>query len=131
MRYFRILFSTGKMNIKENREQKKMRSFVLKDLYKVVLKEPVPDDVQAKGSCSNKQMLTYAQLKKSAHLLDETSKASNWKHSFMIYFPERSFTLHARTVFEYSQWVRIFNLVLQMNKVGCSLIDQNPYYFER
>ena len=32
MRYFRIIFSTGKLNIKENKETTAMRSFLLKDL---------------------------------------------------------------------------------------------------
>ena len=43
MRYFRILFSTGKLNIKENKEQKKMRSFFLKDMYKFLVSSALDD----------------------------------------------------------------------------------------
>ena len=35
LRYFRIIFSTGKLNIKEDKENSKMRSFLLKDLIDV------------------------------------------------------------------------------------------------
>lgn len=35
LRYFRIIFSTGKLNVKTNKSQKEMRSFDLKDLLAV------------------------------------------------------------------------------------------------
>lgn len=112
MRYFRILFSTGKLNIKENREQKKMRSFALKDLYKVLQDGDDDDDVvdfmsdegiaRATRDNSNKKMLTYQELKKSPYMLDEIAHESSWKHGFVLFFTERSFLLKARTKFEYN-----------------------------
>ena len=35
MRYFRIIFNSGKLNIKEDKSKGKMRSFLLKDLISV------------------------------------------------------------------------------------------------
>ena len=48
----------------------------------------------------------------------------------MIEFTERNFTLSARTKQEFGEWVRIFRLIIKMNKIGFSCIDKNPYVFE-
>lgn len=44
---------------------------------------------------------------------------------------ERSFTLSARTKSEIDQWMRVFNLIIYMNKIGVSPMAENPYDFER
>ena len=38
--------------------------------------------------------------------------------------------MYTRTRFEFEEWTRVFKLVAQMNKINCSLLDQNPYFFE-
>ena len=42
LRYFRIIYTSGKLNIKEDKMKTEMRSFLLKDLLSIkVLKAPV------------------------------------------------------------------------------------------
>ena len=55
----------------------------------------------------------------------------DWPFSFEIKFYERSFVLNARSRQEMLEWVRVFNLILRMNKIGHSLGQQNPYDFEQ
>lgn len=44
LRYFRIVFNTGKLNIKEDKAHTKMRSFPLQDLQYVSMSElPLPN----------------------------------------------------------------------------------------
>ena len=38
--------------------------------------------------------------------------------------------MSARTRQEFDEWVRIFSLLVKMNKFGFSVIDKNPYVFE-
>ena len=41
LRYFRIIYTSGKLNVKEDKSKNEMRSFLLKDLLSViVLKRP-------------------------------------------------------------------------------------------
>ena len=49
---------------------------------------------------------------------------------FRIEFTDRSFRLGARTSREFEEWIRIFNLIDKMNKMGHSITDKNPYVFE-
>ena len=100
-----------------------MRSFMLKDMFKVVLSDIPADDKPGKVEASGKPMLTYDKLKESIIMLDEKSSENNWKFRFEIFFPERSFVLHARSRFEYEEWLRVFQIIDKMNKVGCSLLD--------
>ena len=36
----------------------------------------------------------------------------------------------ARTYREFSEWSRIFNTIVSMNKIGFGVADKNPYVFE-
>ena len=49
---------------------------------------------------------------------------------FLLDFSARSLTLSARTRLEHDEWVRAFDLIMRMNRVGVSPIDRNPYVFE-
>lgn len=50
---------------------------------------------------------------------------------FKLQFPERSFTLSARTRREMDEWTRVFRLFLKMKQAGINLTSTNPYSFER
>jgi len=67
-------------------------------------------------------MMTKKEIMNSKYNLDEESDELPWKFTFQIFFVERSFRLSARTLFEYNEWVRIFKVVDQMNKIGCSML---------
>lgn len=98
-----------------------MRSFLLKDLIGAQEQYFETDDHKnvSKTQTASK-MRTIAELQKSSERADEKSKTSNWPYTFKIEFNERSFSLSARTKFELTEWMRIFSLVLDMNKIGCS-----------
>ncbi len=51
--------------------------------------------------------------------------------AFAIVIPGSTFQLLALTVKEAECWVRIFKIVLQMNRAGISVSDQNPFVFEK
>ena len=53
-----------------------------------------------------------------------------WPFTFKVDFMERSFTLSARTNTEMDHWMRVFNLIISMNKIGVSPMAENPYNFE-
>ena len=110
LRYFRILFSTGKLNIKENKEEKKMRSFFLKDMYKLQINEMPVEDNKTRET-SDKKMMKWEELRNSEYMLNEVSKDTDWRYSFEIFFPERSFLLYTRTRFEYEEWLRVFKII--------------------
>ena len=129
LRYFRILFSTGKLNIKFDKEAKKMRSLLLKDMYKLQIGEISTEDKRSRETSGNK-MLSWDEIRNSEYMLNDVSKGVDWLFSFEIFFPDRSFLLYARTRFEFEEWIRVFKIVSQMNKIDCSMLDQNPYFFE-
>ena len=126
LRYFRIIYTSGKLNIKEDKSRNEMRSFHLKDLLTVkVIK--VPD---AAEGCQPGQILSIDEIQKK-YKVEETSKTSSgWQFTFKLEFTQRCFTLSARTKKELDEWVRIFSLVEKMNKIGFSVADKNPYVFE-
>ena len=112
VRYFRIIFGSGKLNIKETKEKTAMRSFLLKDLIRVseqnyASKQNQESDSPSMPSAAS-SMMTIAELQKSNMGVDESAKVCNWRNTFKIEFPERSFTLSARTRFEHKEWLRVF-----------------------
>ena len=40
------------------------------------------------------------------------------------------YTLSARTRREFDEWVRIFSIIVRMNKYGFQVAEKNPYIFE-
>ena len=135
LRYFRIVFSTGKLNIKECRDAKNMRSFELRELTEVkVMTQDLRNlrDIEPKQSYARplNQKVGISILVKSIFDIDEVSPEPNWPFRFYIDFPKRRFELSARSKHEMVQWVRIFRLIIQLNKIGVSVVDQNPFKFE-
>ena len=127
LRYFRIIYTSGKINIKEDKSKNEMRSFHLKDLLTVkVLKIPTQNDSIV---ATHGQILPVEEICK-LFKVEETAECSNWPYTFKLEFTQRSFTLSARTRKEMNEWVRIFSLVEKMNKIGFSIADKNPYIFE-
>ena len=74
-------------------------------------------------------MLTYMEIKE-VYLIDEGSELPMWPHSFTVEFNQRRFDLSARTKREAREWVRVLKIVIMMNKVGFSVAEKNPYFFE-
>ena len=70
MRYFRILFSTGKLNIKFDKEAKKMRSLFLKDMYKLQIGE-ITAEYQGSRESSGNKMVTWDEIRYSDYMLND------------------------------------------------------------
>ena len=107
-----------------------MRSFHLKDLISVQTLNAPEGTVEVFDSMyESKTILTKEEIM-TQFKVDETSKESTWPYMFRIEFADRSFRLGARTSREFEEWIRIFNLIDKMNKMGHSITDKNPYVFE-
>lgn len=111
-----------------------MRSFNLKDLLTVKVIKLSSQAATAKDTVhdihSGQQMLTIEDIQKK-YKIDETAKTStSWPFQFKLEFTQRCFTLSARTQRELDEWVRVFQLIEKMNKIGFSITDKNPYVFE-
>ena len=87
LRYFRIIFSTGKLNVKQNKALKEMRSFDLKDLLSV---KPLKVRDSKEPNNVGEKMLEQDEVKKFFKL-DETSSESNWGFTFQLSFVQRDF----------------------------------------
>ena len=97
-----------------------MRSFLLKDLVGAEEHYFDSDEDKVPKTQTASQMRTIAEIQKSNERVNETAIKNNWPYTFKIEFKERSFSLTARTKFELTEWMRIFTLVLDMNKIGCT-----------
>ena len=125
-----------------------MRSFLLKDLIQVqsLFSEIMDEHDKSRNnfvSATNSRSIAHEDLEmhhnqsilskndiKRKYPLHENTVKSNWRYSFMVEFPERSFTLSARTKMEHDEWVRIFRIITRMNAVALSVCERNPYVFE-
>lgn len=56
LRYFRIIFSTGKLNVKVDKSTKEMRSFELKDLLSVKALKVQESKMRIEGGFGEKMM---------------------------------------------------------------------------
>jgi len=132
LRYLRIIFSSGKLCVKEDEASSQMRSFLLRDLVSVTSEflaehhdlKTCGEDIQ-----SYPQLLPKAEIRKRFPL-NEKSEFSDWRYTFCVEFRQRTLTFGARTHIEHDEWIRLFRLVCQMNSVGVALSDKNPYDFE-
>lgn len=105
-----------------------MRSFQLHDLRSVtVLADPREHPrLIAKATYP---MTTHKKTKQLFNV-DEVAERPNWPYTFSIEFVERRFDLAARTKSEMHEWLRVFNLIVTLNKIGFSVTEKNPYTFE-
>lgn len=62
---------------------------------------------------------------------NETAQKSSWPFSFQIEFLQRSLTFSVRTKRELRDWVRVFTLIINMNKHGFNVSDKNPFVYEK
>ena len=123
------MFATGKLNIKEDREDSQMRSFPLCNLVHVYKDRTREHGFDTSTDCP----ILSKTLVAKRYPFDESKESnmeSNWPNRFHLEFKERNFTLHARTILELDAWVRVFKLILEMNREGVSLLDENPYVYE-
>ena len=72
---------------------------------------------------------TYKETKQFFEV-DESAVRPNWPYTFQVDFVERRFNLAARTLREMEEWMRVFNLIVTLNKIGFSVAEKNPYTFE-
>ena len=129
IRYVRIVFNSGKMNVKEDKADLQMRSFSLADM--VVFRDLTPCLNAIKlTENSVKKLLPCNQLKQK-HKVEVSSATCAWPYSFRVEFPSRGFTFSARTAQEGEEWARVFRLITKMNKLGLSCTEKNPYLFEQ
>ena len=77
----------------------------------------------------NGQLNTNEMTKKMFNV-DESSERPSWPFTFSIYFVERRFDLAARTKVEMDEWMRVFKIIVTLNKIGFSVTEKNPYTFE-
>ena len=115
LRFFRIIFKTGKMNIKEGKEATQMRSFFLKDLLSVTVLADTetlmqaPDELEAPLACPG--ILPKGTIEKQFPI---GKKGNKWPFTFKIEFVDRNFTLSARTKREMNEWLCVLNLIIDM-----------------
>ena len=130
LRYLRIVFTTGKLNIKEDKRFSEMRSFPLRDLLQVKTIQQAQNDQDALDQANNGSMLDKDQILK-LYKSNETAQKSIWPFSFQIEFLQRSLTFSVRTKRELKDWVRVFTLIINMNKHGFNVADKNPFVYEK
>ena len=53
-----------------------------------------------------------------------------WPYCFTLEFQDKFMKLSARTQEEFNQWIRIFNLIVQMNIEGLDLCSMSPFEYE-
>lgn len=122
LRYFRIIFATGKLNVKECRAQNEMRSFLLKDILHVHSQDSSqPADFGSKlepnTPAGTQRRIESIDKVKQLYRVNETGAISdnrNWPFTFTVELSQRSMTLSARTARERSEWLRALNLIVRM-----------------
>ena len=117
-----------------------MRSFFLKDL---VFVEEIPcegrssapwaqEDISENFNLERKHpdIWTKDVIERKFPIQNKEKFEDLWPYLFRLDFVDRRFTLCARSRREQAEWMRVFNLILAMNKVHITLSEQNPYAYE-
>ena len=117
LRFFRVIFNSGKFVVKTDRRDKKMKSFPLSELEFVQCKDnPIAwHESQQEKSAPKAAILTKDDMEK-LYNIDENNKESMWKYSFTLSFAGRQFELACRTLKELDVWVRVFDLLAKMKE---------------
>ena len=106
LRYFRIVYNTGKLNIKEDKGRREMRSFQLRDLISIQVSGLPTTAVADTAEPERKGIMTKAEVLSSDFAPHEKwvkkdyTSSKDWPYTFEIKFQERSFVLNARTRLE-------------------------------
>ena len=116
--------------------QNRMASFELKNLRDVqVIRVPsLSSDSevdQTNMGIVGEQYLLDAKQVRQQFPINEKAQMSEWQYQFRVDFVQRSFNFSARSHKELKEWIKVLRLVLQMNKVGQSLLNINPYAFQK
>ena len=106
LRYFRIAFNTGKLNIKEDKASTMMRSFLLRDISSVQAISGNPSLTNSRDQPFQKdfnqhqprhKVLSRSMIEKKYKIEDKT-----WPFGFLLeYGSHKHFRLSARTAIEF------------------------------
>ena len=132
LRWLRIRFSSGKMIIKIDRGDKKMRSFNLKDLIKV---EPGMNLIPSNSTSDfhphdSPDCLTRDQVLEK-YELNELSSFNIWQYSLKLDFADRQFVFSCASKVERDAWLRVLKIIVRMNEEKITFTSINPYAFEK
>lgn len=58
-------------------------------------------------------------------------KDCSWLFEFTIVTTERQYELHAPTRDDRDHWIKIFKIIVKMNKKGLNTRDTNPLKFDK
>lgn len=139
LRFFRIVFHSGRMCIKEDRMDRKMRSFALNELSSVCVLNNQTEQILEQSDLeyrsknyknSKKQMILRKEEIIEKFAVDESQKEPSWPYCLKLQFEKRKFQLYAVSRNEMEQWLRIFKLIVKMNLLKVNLADSNPFVFE-
>ena len=132
LRWLRIRFSSGKMIIKIDRGDKKMRSFNLKDLIKVESgMSLIPSNSTSNfHPHESSDCLTRDQVLEK-YELNELSSFNIWQYSLKVDFSERQFVFSCASQVERDAWLRILKIIVRMNEEKITFTSINPYAFEK
>ena len=111
LRYFRIVFSKAKLNIKEDKVSNLMRSLPLSELVSV---EALHESSSPKLEKSMKASINSTQAMLSKYEIEQKYDLSTytWPFNLVVSFSDRSFKLSALSYPEYNEWLRIFSLIV-------------------
>ena len=128
VRFFRVVFNSGKFVVKTDRRDKKMKSFPLSDLESV---ECIDKSIEGLDADEEKTVQRAAIISKDDIIekygIDENNKDSMWNYCFNLNFTGRQFELACRTFKEFESWVRLFELILRMKELQLDLEKTNPF----
>ena len=121
LRFFKVLFTSGTLVIKEDRKYKEQKTYDLSGLRNVVIIgnfDPTNDPIQSSLYSTNDHLKRLQLPKKDIekmYTISERNEIPVWKHCFRLEFPNRNYKLYAANRNEMMRWMRVFRLILQMN----------------
>ena len=132
LRFFRVVFNSGKFVVKTDRRDKKMKSFPLSDLESVECFDKSTEglDTEEEKSAQRATIISKDEIIEK-YGINEIDKETMWKYCFNLNFTDRQFELACRTFKEFESWVRVFELIMRMKELNLDLEKTNPFEFEK
>ena len=101
LRFFRIVFTSGRICIKEDRMDRKMRSFPLDELRSVCVlnnqNDQIMPEFEPNQINSQKQMILRKEEIVEKYAIDESQPKHSWPFCLKLQFEKRKFQLYAVT----------------------------------
>ena len=97
VRFFRIVFDSGKFVIKADRRDKKMKSFPLSELESVQCQSPVEQNLRPEEKSAKRAAIIAKDDMIQRYNIDENNWETMWKFRFILNFTGRKFQIACRT----------------------------------